>query len=411
MNRPSLSHPLPVPILLDDGLPLYVIEPSQVPIVEFRLHYPPGRDDVERSHRFVAAAVLEHSLRRRFAPRGVELRVSYGAAGIDLAGGVLAEEAEAVLADLILTVGRPSDQDLDVGDLPTRILSNSRLARARLPHALRRELDRCTFADRWVSREVPDEVHLQDALVATGTLQHDRGLGAPDHGVLLGIDVPTATALLEGLLSPVASTAVWPTRPRGEDPPHVCQGITQLLRPAGGAVGGVLLARAADIPAPVRAGVAVANAIFGGYFSSWLLQEFRETRGLVYAANTRFDHLAHQQWIVLEATSANASEFVPQLLTWARTKLTTRPAGDQVEGARDFLLGSLARAFSSQGSLATLVHSGLIWGFGSDWFYRYPELLAVVSHNEVYEALREYYVLHDFAGVVISASGNQEECE
>ena len=103
-----------------------------------------------------------------------------------------------------------------------------------------------------------------------------------------------------------------------------------------------------DLPA-----VRLANMIFGGYFSSRLVENIRERRGYTYSPRSSVDHQAAGSSFLVEADVATEVTGPALLETWYELgRMALTPVTEaELDGARRYILGSMA--------LSTATHAGL----------------------------------------------------
>ncbi|WP_372408753.1 M16 family metallopeptidase [Streptomyces luteireticuli] len=149
--------------------------------------------------------------------------------------------------------------------------------------------------------------------------------------------------------------------------------------------------------------LAVANAVFAGYFSSRLVANIRERRGLAYHALSRFDRTLGIPSVVTEvicgtdSTGPVVSEILGELERTAENPPTRR----EIEDARNYLNGSLLTATASQSDLANLIASLCCWEVDPGWIQEYPQQLLEVTADEVAAACTEFFGPGPEAGVVV----------
>ena len=102
-------------------------------------------------------------------------------------------------------------------------------------------------------------------------------------------------------------------------------------------------------PAPRRtdpdlAAVRLANMIFGGYFSSRLVENIRERRGYTYSPRSSVDHQTAGSSFLVEADVATEVTGPALLETWYELgRMALTPVTEaELDGARRYILGSMA---------------------------------------------------------------------
>jgi predicted Zn-dependent peptidase len=149
-------------------------------------------------------------------------------------------------------------------------------------------------------------------------------------------------------------------------------------------VGGNALSRtAAGYPA-----LALANMVFGGYFSSRLVENIRERRGYTYSPHSGIEH-RH------EASNFNvgadvATEVTAAALVEIRYELGRMAAApvdaDELDGARRYLIGNMALAHQTQAGLASYIALLTAGGLGIEYLRDFPEALLDVTIDDVLAA-------------------------
>ncbi|CAL9502044.1 hypothetical protein SUDANB15_03438 [Streptomyces sp. enrichment culture] len=138
------------------------------------------------------------------------------------------------------------------------------------------------------------------------------------------------------------------------------------------------------------AALALANAVFAGYFSSRLMGRIRESLGLSCHVVSFFDQMLGTQSILLEGTCATAAtDTVLSELRAECTRMASRPPEpSEVENARRYLLGMLAALRSSPAALAQFFSTLCCWDIPLDWAEGYARRLRTVTTAEVTDAAR-----------------------
>lgn len=138
--------------------------------------------------------------------------------------------------------------------------------------------------------------------------------------------------------------------------------------------------------------LALANAIFAGYFSSRLMGRIRESLGLSCHLVSFFDQMLGTQSILLEGTCATAAtDTVLSELRAEWTRMASQPPEpSEIADARRYLLGMLAALRSSPAALAQFFSTLCCWGIPLDWAEGYARRLRAVTTAEVTDAARVF---------------------
>jgi predicted Zn-dependent peptidase len=158
---------------------------------------------------------------------------------------------------------------------------------------------------------------------------------------------------------------------------------------------------------PDYAAAVVANTIFGGYFSSRLVENIRERKGYTYGSHSMFDERRRTNFLLLDADVRN--EVTAAALTEIRYELgrmcslPVEPA--ELEGAKRYLLGIQALALQSQQGLAGQLAALEAYGVGPDFLSRYRRDVARVTADDVLAAARRYLAPSALTCVLVGDAG------
>jgi len=266
-----------------------------------------------------------------------------------------------------------------------------------------------------------------DALVRRLYGRHPYGRGTPDPGAVAKVQPAALRALhatrvlpggsllvlvgdldLDATVSDV-STAFggWAAggAPGELAPPQIHTPATVLVVDRPGAVqtnvriGGAALVRAdPDYPE-----LALAVTVFGGYFTSRLNDNIRETKGYTYGAHARIEQRRAGAQLTIsadvgrEVTAASLVETAYEL-----GRMVSLPVGQgELDAARRYLQGTLAMGIQTQAGLtaylATLASAGLPVSYLRD----YPAALERVTTGDVLGAARRFLAPAGFTIVLV----------
>jgi predicted Zn-dependent peptidase len=404
---------------LDNGLYVVAARRSGVPRLEARLFVGTVRDGgVEPSARqAVLAETLLSGTPHRSSVAIAETLQSLGAAldaGADVEwltvrGSSLSTTAASFLAlmgEVVTEASFPSDEVA--------------LERLRLAETIQ------------LARSQP-EVVANDALAARLYGRHPYGRGTPDPAAVARVSasslrvahgariLPRGSVLvLVGDLAParaveLATSALgrWAGgKPRRasdslESPPTPSTGATVLVHRDGSVqtnirIGGAAVPRSHPDFGPL----VLANLVFGGYFTSRLVDNIRERRGYTYSPHST---IAHHQRASLFAVSADVgTEVTAAALLEIRYELGRMVAApvDQAEldAARRYALGSLAMSVQTQAGLAQFLANAYLHGQDVNWLHDYPRALARVTVEDVHRVAGEYFAPRRMATVLVGDS-------
>jgi predicted Zn-dependent peptidase len=398
---PKAKQPTAKERVLAGGLQVVAIRRPGVPLVELRLRLPFGSTAEAHPAR---ASLLGESLLSGTARRSrQELAEALQAVGGHLSCAV--DSDRLLIAGAVLKAGLPAMLDL-VADILTganyparevalerdRMLENLSIVRSQ-PSVLAREALRGRmYGNHPYGREVPEpETVAATTPAQLRRLHADRLIPAGATLVLVG-DVSPARVLdrVESVL------AEWKHegRPRELPPlPALTPGVPRLVHRAGSVQSSIRLGG----PAPRRddpgyPALHLANFIYGGYFSSRLVENIREDKGYTYSPHSRVEHAVAGSTLTVEADVATEVT-APALLEidYELGRLATLPASQQeLDDVRQYAIGTLALATATQAGLASMLSGLAGTGLGLEWLREYPGRLAKVTRDEAFEAARKW---------------------
>jgi predicted Zn-dependent peptidase len=155
---------------------------------------------------------------------------------------------------------------------------------------------------------------------------------------------------------------------------------------------------AADYPA-----LQLANLVFGGYFSSRLVENIREDKGYTYGPHSRISHGAAGSRLVIDADVATGVTAPALLETWYELgRIATLPVKPQeLDDVRQYAVGTLALSIATQAGLASTLSALIGVGLGLDWLRSHPRHLAAVTLDDVCAAARRYLAPAGMVTVVL----------
>lgn len=208
-----------------------------------------------------------------------------------------------------------------------------------------------------------------------------------------------------------AAAALRGWAPTGDDaarvlaPPPPVVGDDLLARHRPAAVQSQIRMSGAAVPRsdPGYPAVQIANLVYGGYFSSRLVENIREDKGYTYSARSTLEFWPERAAVTIAFDTTSPST-APALLE-ARYELgrisLIPPTQEEVDAARNYALGTLATSLATQSGLASTL--SMLAGAGLDhtWLREHPVRLAAVTAEEVGAAAAVTLAPAAFTGVVV----------
>ncbi|SHN32929.1 M16 family metallopeptidase [Cryptosporangium aurantiacum] len=405
---PALEEPraLPEPEVaertLSTGLKVVAVRRGTVPLVEIRLRIPFAGSAAENDVS-VAAVLANTVLSGTEAHTNVELaaelqKIGGGlSVGVDpdrlvISGNTLSDGLGRLLEILNEVLTSATYPEREVGTERERLADRIQIAFSQPAQAVRRALLRRIYDSHPYSIETPEPEQVRAIeSPAVRALHAERVLPVGSVLVLVGNIDPDATLdLVERTLGGWSPTGVAHRTP--PVPPLTAGPLLLVHRP-----GSVQSSLRLALPALPRAhadyaAFQLANLVFGGYFSSRLVENIREDKGYTYSPHSSVDHSAAGSVTLVSADVA--TEVTAPALLEIEYELgriaTLPPTAEELEQARQYAIGTLALSVSSQAGLAGMLIALAGTGLDLNWLAEHPIRLAKVTLEEVAAAAAGY---------------------
>jgi zinc protease len=419
---PPLGDPRlqPVPDVtestLPSGLRVVVVPRPGVPLVELRLRVPFAATDAEHAAVHTArSAVLSGALllgtRRRgqteiaqdLQGHGAELSVAGDQDRLVLGTTLLPDGLSPVLELLAELLTEPTYPDDPVEGERDRVVERVTIARSQPAVIARSALAARRYGDHPYALSLPS-AELVAAVdgAALRALHAERVLPAGSTLVLVGELDPAAAVDAVG-----AALGSWAaTGPAAEAPPvaEATGAVLQLVHRPGAVQSNIRLGG----PAPRRtdpdlAAARLAAMVYGGYFSSRLVENIRERRGYSYSPRSSVDHQQVASSFLVEAdvaTEVTAPALLETTYELGRIALSGVTEAE-LDAARRYVLGSMALTTATHAGLASTLSALVGSGLPADWLTGHQQALARVTVPEVQEAAARYLAPGGLTGVVV----------
>jgi zinc protease len=215
----------------------------------------------------------------------------------------------------------------------------------------------------------------------------------PDHSILAVAGDITWNELKSSLLAPLEK---WP-RANAAEPPyqgHFAKGPKTIKMQRSVSQANIIIGHEGVARGnPDFYTLAVMNFILGGGgFSSRLMEEIRNARGLAYSVGSFFApaKYAGSFQIVLQTKNASAREAISLALRQME-KIRSEPVSEkELDGARKYLIGSFPMRVDSQGKLVNFLSQVEYFKLGLDYAQKYPEWIRAVTREDIRRAARTY---------------------
>lgn len=401
-----------VDTVLDNGLRVIAVHSPTVPMAELRMRIPFAGTDHRHAAiaEVLAATILTGTQRRDRVAMDTDIALVGGelGAGVDperlaIGGNALASGFDTLLDVLADALTGAAYRDEEVEGERARLVERIAVARSQPSVIAREALQRHRYGDHPFTRETPDA-----ADVATVTADEVRAMHRdsllPKGSVLVFVgDVDPDTAVRKiG-----AALAGWSSDKSAVELPDLpdVNGGDVLFVPRPGAVQSQLRLSAQAIPRtdPRYPALQLANLVFGGFFSSRLVENIREDKGYTYHARSSLEFTVRGATLLVDADTA--SDVTAPALLEMRYELgrlgVVPPNEEEVETVRQYAIGSLLIATASQTGLASQLAALAALGLGADWLVEHPNRLKAVTGEQVAEAALEFFSPTRYTGVVV----------
>ena len=397
---------------LKSGLTLMAVRRAGVPRVEVRLRIPTGtsRPGDGARDRLLAATLTAGTsasdsvgLAERLQRVGGALDASAGVEEVVLAGSSLANRLPEFLELVgeVLTDAQYPATEVDVHQ--ARIKQELTITRSQPTVVAQYALLGRMFPKHPYGRGLP-EPDAVDAVNAQALKRWHRKRVTPAGSTLVLVGDFTADKILDKVATALAG---WTGGERAPGVPELTPpepGPTEIVDRPGAVQTNIRLGGAAvDRTNPQYAALALANMIFGGYFSSRLVTNIREDKGYSYSPRSSIEHRQRGSQVVVGAEVAT-NVTVPALaeIRHELTRMTTATVGErELEAAKRYLVGSIALSTQTQAGLASTLASLAAHGLGVEYLRDHPKRIEQVTAEQVLEASRDYLALDRLVTVLV----------
>ncbi|EWC58646.1 M16-like peptidase [Actinokineospora spheciospongiae] len=401
-----------VDTVLDNGLRVVAVRQSTVPMVEVRLRVPFAGAEPRHA---ATAEVLSATLLTGTATRdrvgvdtelalvGGELGASVDPEVLSVGGNALADGLDTLLGVLADALTGAVHRDDEVAGERARLIERISIAGSQPSVIARKALQKHRYGDHPFTREMPEAEDVAQVGAEDVRALH-RAAVLPRGSVLVlvgdvepGTAVAAARAAFAGWTAE-ASAAVLPPLP------ELTPGDLLLVdRP--GAVQSQFRLSAQSIVRtdPRYPALQLANLAFGGMFSSRLVENIREDKGYTYHARSYSEFTPDGATLLIDTDTA--SDVTGGALREIRAELArmvaTPPDAAELETVREYAIGTLLIATSSQGGLASQIAALAMLGLGVEYLLGQPGRLKAVTVAEVAAAAAEFFAPGRFTGVIV----------
>jgi zinc protease len=417
-SAPVEFHP-PVPRIakLSNGLPVWMVEYHEVPLVTVDLVLKSGADTEAPSRSGLASFVLDALDEGTRSRDSVQIARGFEDLAARYRTEADADSSEVVVTALSSTLPEVLSIFADVALRPAfRAPDVERVREQRLGQIAQILDDPAEVAEHVLRRAIYGEKHPW-AYPSEGTARTIAALKSPAlarwHGryfrpnnaalVVAGdVRAESLLPLLERSFGTWRAGKVPPARPRPPASSGAPRTVIVVDRPGAPQSQIFVGELGIDSLAPDRFATRVMNLIFGGSFNSRLNASLRTEHGWSYGAFSFFEE--HREAGPFIAESGVMSDHTADALAETFRQLRRMQQGEvtdaELSDAKEALLRTIPARFTSGESVAQLFARAFAHGLPPDYFATYAEHVSGVTKEEVAKAARER--LHpDRAAVVV----------
>jgi zinc protease len=151
---------------------------------------------------------------------------------------------------------------------------------------------------------------------------------------------------------------------------------------------------------PIR----VANTILGSGFTSRLVNEIRVNRGLTYSISSRFTMLRNAGSFAIHTFTRNGTirRTIDATLAEVKKLLDQGPTQEELDRARRYLTGQFPLGLQAPDALAAQVLDVEFYGLEPDFLEAFASRIEAVTMEDVRRALKSYFCAEDLRILVVS---------
>jgi zinc protease len=159
-----------------------------------------------------------------------------------------------------------------------------------------------------------------------------------------------------------------------------------------------------DIRNPDYFAVQVANTIFGGGFTSRLVDELRVKRSLTYGVSSGFSANLYGGSYAISTFTKNATvaEMMDAVLAEIGKYRAKGATAEELKKGQNYIVGSFSRSLQSPEALAMRLSNIELYGFPANYLDTYIERLRAVTLADVRRVIEKYFLLDDLVIVLVT---------
>jgi len=415
---PTLKLPAIQKRQLTNGLPVWLVELHEVPVVQVNLLVlsgsssdPTGKYGIAN----LAAAMLEEGAGTRSS---LDIADAIDFLGADLNAGSGVDSTGVRLHVPVARLAEALPIMADVAQRPTFPKDElDRLRQQRLTTILQAHDDPNTIASLAFSRVLYGADH-RYGTATMGTAESIKALTVDDlRGYYTGVFRPDNSVLV--VVGDVVPEKVLPLLEANFGkwkPAGMARARTTLTTPGEPVARVIYLVDKPNAPqSQIRIGwigvprstadyfpIQILNTILGGAFSSRLNLNLREKNGYTYGANSSFDMrisagpFSASAGVQTDKTAESLTEFFNEL-----NGIVKPVPADELERAKNYVALRYPSSFEGTGDISRRLEDAIVFKLPDDYFSRYVQSIESVTAADVQRVAQKYIAPDKFAVVVV----------
>jgi zinc protease len=401
-----------VDTVLSNGLRVIVVRQPAVPMVELRLRIPFAGTEYPHAARaeVLASTLLTGTAKRDrvavdtdLALVGGEVDASVDPERLTIGGSALVSGLDTLLDVLADVLTSATYADEEVARERERLVERIAMAKSQPNVIARQALQKHRYGDHPATREMPEA---EDVAVVTRQEVRDLHKASilPRGSVLVlvgDVDLEQAVSDLE------AALGAWIGDGTAVELPALPEvtGGDLLFVPRPGAVQSQLRLTSEAITRtdPRYPALQLANLVFGGFFSSRLVENVREDKGYTYHARSHLEFTPGGATLLIDTdTASDVTAGALHEIRYELGRITfSPPTESEVDTVRQYAIGSLLTATASQAGLASQLVALASQGLGVEWLVEHPARLQAVTPEQIAEAASDFFAPARWTGVIV----------
>ncbi len=159
---------------------------------------------------------------------------------------------------------------------------------------------------------------------------------------------------------------------------------------------------------PDRQGFSILSTVLGGYFGSRLMQNLRERNGYTYGVSAGSVYFGGQSLFIInsDVNAEHTQDAVDACLEETERLRMTTISGEELESARNYLLGEMLRSVENSVSYTKKYSFWHHHGTDEREFTETIRLIRSISPEQLQSLAQKYFECNNFARIVVGKTDN-----